>query len=162
MSLKSATKLHSECIKQFGLEYVNWDPIIIREETKYDQEDLDKIQAICTLISTDHYYTYMESFFLISRILNLKPATFEVLYPLEAAHIVWSILEAKLNDVDFGIFSEEVIAYIKTCFQFYGVPHIPEQLKKIFPKMKYRNDPDEEFDKEIQEYIDTRMKKLLE
>lgn len=159
MSLKSATELHVECIKKYGVEYVNWDPQIVRDDEEYDEEDLDKIQAICTLISTDQYYTKMETFFFISRVLNQKPPSFEVLYPLDAPLITWSIIEAKINDKDFGTFNDEVLGYIKACFQYYGVPHMPKQLKGIL-NFDYPDTPDTEFDTDIDYYIKEQLKKI--
>lgn len=163
--LTSATTLHTACIKLFGLEYVNFDPETVRQDLKemYDdvsEESFDKIQAMCTIISTDNFYNFIEPFFSITNTLNCKDPHFNIIAPLDAPLITWAILEAKLNDKDDEVYSPEVQEFINVCFRYNGVPHLPKQLNGI---IKYSMDiEDDDFDADIDYYITSRKKRLAD
>jgi len=143
--LAYASTLNVICIKLFGQAYFNWEPEIIEEElrkitTHISRINLDKIQAISALVTTEQYYTFWETFENISNVLNMNDPQFETATPLSSVEICWSLVEANLNDQEGDIFSNEVLAYINKIFELEGLLEAPTVAKKYLSgDMAYRN-----------------------
>lgn len=163
-NLAFASVLHSACLKLFTNEYVNWEPEVIRDELTELYKDIpeinfDKIQAICTLISTELFYDYFESFENICMALNSEIPMFDILTPLDSNDMFWALIEAKLTDEDefnkTSPFSKEVQEYIIQILKKDGITRVPPFIKNELSLGKVNNyDLSSELDKvQLQEQI---------
>jgi len=173
----TATILNAICIKTFGLEYLNWEPETVKSELEIFSKEipdinLDKIQAISTLMTTEQYYRYYEAFECISNTFNNNAPNFDIATPLNPMEVTWSIVEASLNDIeefeDKEAFYPEVSAYINTVFLYYGLVKVPSVLKNIVtieykaPDWFSKEQINESllYDKDITHYVNTRLDQL--
>lgn len=162
--LTSATTLNIICIRNFGIEYLEWEPEVVESELKkitknIPKINLDKIQAMCTILTTEQYYTYYEPFAAITRTLNMDDPSFEHSYPIDGFQIAWSITEARLNDNDDSKFSSEVQDYIKICLKYHGVSKTPELIKDyVLPD--YNDGSEDEYELELNRFVAGRLKRI--
>ena len=123
-------------------------------------ETSDKIQAISTLVATDQFYIYHEAFECIANVLNDKPPYFDVVTPLDGMEVAWALVSAKLNDDDFGSFSNEVLSYITVVLQQQDAPRVPEIIKKYVSLDYPDRTPDVLYESDINNYILAKLKKI--
>lgn len=176
-SLVSSTVLNIICLHLFKAGYYNWEPETISMELKEISESIpainfDKIQAISTLITTEQYYQFYEPFKCLTNVFNMDDPYFMVETPLDGIDICWSIMEAKLNDPENfdnpPVFSKEVEGYVETCFKYSGIIKTPDMIKPYilsnYDKSKDCNEEqiaiNLEYEKEINQYILSRVKKI--
>ncbi len=178
--LTSATTLHKICLKLFNPEYINWEPEALEIELteRFGKEipniNFDKLHGVCTLVSTDLYYTYWESFEVISNVFNCNDPMFNTLTPMNGEQLCWSIVEARLNDLEQftekGMFSDEVEAYIQVTLRNNGLVRYPIIIKKYmqteYDEFKGLNPTQQslvvEYENEISSFIRSRLKKIKE
>ena len=119
--MKTLLDLHVSMLKRYGAEYINFDPAVIASDNpELTEDELDKIQAICTLLSTDTFYRDPLVFSAITRVFNELTPSFGVLIPLSPQEIMTGKIIAKLLDDDADEYSDDVKAYIKQCLKYHG------------------------------------------
>ena len=128
---------HLALLNKYGVEYYDWDPETIRSEIREDFNieitDIvsNKIQAISTLVSTDHYYLYWEAFESLTKAIVTGYPQFVHITPLYPEEICWGLITACLNDSEYDSikdlpFSLEVIGYITVTLEMQGIYSPPD------------------------------------
>ena len=177
--LTYATVLNGLCIRLFGQEYLNWDPDVVEAELKKITDDipqinLDKIQAVSTLMTTELFYNYWEAFEKICNCFNSDSPMFADFTPLDSDDMFWAVIEAQLNDSDQfekeQPFSDEVQEYMVQIMKKDGVLRLPPfvsirvALKKI-PDLTSTVvgeglQQQRDYEKDLNEMIRTRLKQI--
>jgi len=174
-----ATVLNKICLDLFTSEYYNWEPETVEDELKKITEfiadiNLDKIQAVSTLVSTEQFYNYYEPFEAICNCFNSEEPRFEVATPLYSVNLCWGLMEASLNDSEEfnkpDPFSPEVKAYIQQIFKKDGLSKVPQFVLDKFPLKGIEYEiPDldavqiryqKEFEVELYEIMRTRVDRI--
>jgi len=173
-----ATILNGIMLNLYGTEYIQWDTDTIREEINdlfSDQKDfipnefcIEKLNAIRSLIGTTQYYDNWMFFEKITNALNEEIVGFDVISLADANEIVWSIIEANIND-ELRPFQKNVNAYISFSFKQFGLLETPKILRPIWDEYIIQDRPDKIDNgnqKKLQEYIDLyckyRIKKIID
>ena len=119
--MKTLLDLHISMLKRYGAEYINLDPAVIASDNpELNEDELDKIQAICTLLSTDSFYRDPLVFSAIIRVFNELTPSFGALIPLTPQEIITGKGIAKLLDDDADEYSDDVKEYVKQCLKYHG------------------------------------------
>ena len=180
----SATALHLACIHCYGVEYLDWEVDTVELEILDDlgkkEEDLDpgvfdRLHALNVALSTELYYTYLESFENITKALSFEEPNFRALTPCTPAEITWAVYEVRFNDSTPGTYSGEVQAYMREALHYAGYYRAPKEL--AFCRYGEHYDASWVFDTEVgataklmdqgqqrlvSEYMDLRIKNLEE
>jgi len=159
-----ATILHMLIVKLYGTEVYVWEPetlwmCLIEDLYLNSLDDIpnlnrDRIQAVITLLTTSKFYDQWEVFETIGKTFNYQHAHFEDMTPLSSEELVWTVLEADLNDGE-GIcsYSHDVLAYMEAALIHDGIATVPEYLKKYL-----HNYPvPEEYDKKVEAQKQARI-----
>lgn len=113
--------LHVSMLKRYGVEYINFDPSVIASDNpELTEDDLDKIQAVCTLLSTDSFYRDHQVFTAIVRVFNDLTPSFGALIPLSPQEIMTGLIMARLLDDDKEEYTDDIKEYIKQCLKYHG------------------------------------------
>lgn len=135
--------LLSLLIRLYGIEAMDWDPTTIRMEVQDDLECripgrvFDQLQAALTLVTTDIFYTEVESFDSICRALCRKRLQTFSSFPV-ARDIAWAVTEARLLDPepvhqedDETPYSIDVQTYIALALKSEGIHGTPKSLQTV-------------------------------
>lgn len=129
-------------LKKYGLDSLEWEPELLRQEINRDYNirlsDLqsDKLQAAMVTLTTDHFEHDWRVFEVNGHLFNSTPIHHEDVEPLEAEELAVALAEAtliKTDTLDEGetiSYGEEVRAYAGRIFYEYGMHKAP----RIFPK----------------------------
>lgn len=166
--LISATALNVHCLKLFGSDFYNWDPDTVKSElgTSVPEINLDKIQAVSTLVTTETFYRYWEVFEKIGNCFCCNEPRFDTVTPLRPEECIWAMIEAKLNDETYGPYYMEVIEYVKQVFKHEGVVVCPNymnflKLPKVYMTSAQKTEQ-ESWLTDTEEYIKKRLQKIQE
>jgi hypothetical protein len=127
-----ATALFLVVMDQYGVEALNWSPETIRMELEQDyscklpKENLDKIMAAITIVSTNYFYKDVTRFIELCNIFSgddFQPDEFE---PADTGEILWGITEGLLlwppdDDPEDTEFSAEIREYIRQVLNRDGI-----------------------------------------
>lgn len=131
-----ATCLVTGLIDQYGAESLNWDMATIRLELKDDLKvDLspinsDKLQAILTALTTDHFFNTPFIFGHICEALDGVATDFEYLPDPSPEQAAWGITEVALVwGKERPEFDPTVRRYLGAILDTHGLYHPPDVLK---------------------------------
>ena len=130
---------------EFGLECLEWEPAIIRDElSTYFNVPLthaqsDKLQAAIIVLSTDHFESDWHTFNVVTHCLNSEPVYYDTFDPVDAEQIAATMPEVQIirnQFIDGDLkFSDEVNTYAGLIFSEYGLLFTPH----IFPTAQMPN-----------------------
>lgn len=89
-------------IDRFGVEFMEWDPITVglEIESEYGIEPTtelqDRIQAGCSLYTSNLFFVSLETFSTICNTLNFGSTTSQILLPADLDDVMWGCSEAML------------------------------------------------------------------
>ena len=160
-------------IRKYGLESLEWEPELLREEIDKDYDikisDLqqDKLQAAMSTLTTDHFEHDWRVFEVCGHLFNNQSIDHDDLCPLEAEEIAVAIAEFSLirqdtiDDDEKIVYGDEVNAYVGQLFYDYGLHKAPNIFKTaIMPKSNKANDKDK--NEALKEIFDTHVTYILE
>lgn len=133
-----ATILNILMTKSHGTQWLNWEPESIRAECleefgeDFPDENIEKINAIASVLTSRQYYDYWEIFENVNNALSGENVDFTIITPNEPEHMVWAMMEAKFNDDDDESFSFDVKDYICTVLKKNGFIKCPKILENFF------------------------------
>lgn len=127
-----ATSLFLVLMDQYGPEALEWAPETVRMELEEDfscklpKENLDKIMAAITIVTTNYFYKDVTRFISLCNILagdDFQPDEFD---PADTGEILWGITEGMLlwppdEDPEDTEFSAEIREYIKQVMNRDGI-----------------------------------------
>lgn len=122
---------------RFGTGMFEWEPDTLRMEiqSNFDvippQENMDKIWALITVITTNLFYVSMEAFIHICNALGNEGVDFQNYDPATVDEMCWGITEASLvypPDKE-DTFSQEVLTYMRAQLAAEGFTSVPRLLK---------------------------------
>jgi hypothetical protein len=130
----SATALLVGLIDEYGTELFEWDPETLRLEIKSDygvaisQDNMDKVQALITVLTTDMYYRNLEAFMHVTNALSHNGANFQAYDPPDVQEISWALAETALIDPpDKGTtFGPEIVSYMLERLKYEGFTKAPK------------------------------------
>jgi len=158
-----ATVLLASLVKQEGVEALNWEPETVRlciaRMIKQEPNDvnMDKLFALAAALTTNMFYTSVETFHATANALSGSGADFDQFDPVEPEEIAWAVMEVLSNDPpnqtdeDIGArFSLDVRGYIGAILGYNGISRPPRILTGIadYPKIpatpnpEFNSDPD--------------------
>ena len=159
-------------LKAFGMESLEWEPELLRQEIDREYDitltDLqhDKLHAMVICMLTDHFEHDWRVFETCVSLFNGESVDHEDLNPLEAEEIAVGLAEFKLlkKDVDIvpATYGDEVRAYAGLIFYEYGMHSAPKIFPTaILPKSAQPGD-DGEKNEALKEIFDTHVEYVLD
>ena len=134
---------------EFGTEFMSWDPITtgMELENTYgfepSSELQDRIQAGCTLFTSNLFHLSLETFAPVCNALNFGTVTSSSFLPPDLDDVLWGVTEARLllgEVYDEQDFSHNIARYVGTLLSQGGIRKIPRLLQ--FAEMSEGEDPD--------------------
>ena len=132
-------------VKLCGIELLTWDPesIILEVQDSIGHElpeqNINKLLAAVTLVTTDNFYCNLAEFIRICNILTVGVFDPNVFDPADAEEIAWGITEALLiwppSADNEAPFSDEIIKYIGQAVSAEGILKPPDVLELGIPGM---------------------------
>ena len=134
-----ATLLNAILNRQYGDEWVNWDPLTVYLEIKSDyrvdppSELLDKIGAIQVLRTSDSFFNRIDAFLAICNTLSTGDPAFSAFNPVDIPGIAWGVSEVALIR-DMRPFVHAIRQYLLQLLGQGGYTEInyPETIKMVF------------------------------
>lgn len=123
---------------KYNAEFMEWDPIAlalqIRDDFGVDVPSSinDKIQAGCTLFTSNAFHTNLETFSNICNVLNFELISNKHFIPADIEDCSWGCTEAKLlegQSYDTDEFSENIKNYVGFMLNKEGLYKPPSMLK---------------------------------
>lgn len=122
---------------RFGTALFEWEPDTLRMEIQSNfgvtppQENMDKIWALITALTTNLFYVSMEAFIHICNALGSEGADFQNYDPATVAEMCWGITEATLvyPPEKEDTFSQEILTYMRAQLAAEGFTSVPKLLK---------------------------------
>lgn len=137
-----ATVSHAIALHFFGSDIYEWEPETLSMEltdtldVKIDEENLDRLHAIISAITSNSFYKDWVAFTAVCSILNGENDP-EELAEMTVAEFAWGVIEVGLNDDDVNeLFSPDVSALVGTVLDEEGFTSPPPHLS--FAKMPER------------------------
>lgn len=171
--LSSASILQWLCLREFGPEYISWDPEVLSEELDEYAEDIpqinkDKIHAGAYILRGNGHYIQFELFEKIGRTLNMNDPMFEAIIPLEPNEVCWAIIEIAILDPneEQDVYEEEVKEYIKQVFHNDNILRAPSCISHVvnWDEMSDHNKTIQglqiKYEKELNSFIDNRLRRI--
>jgi hypothetical protein len=136
-----ATTLLAMLIDDYSTDAMSWEPETIRLQIKdtYDVEipqvNMDKLLGLVSALTTNLFYTSVDTFVPVSNALNDSEVNFLVFDPVEPDEAAWAITEVMLNDPPSKTrplatrFSEPVRKYIGVSLEIANIDTPPDVLK---------------------------------
>jgi hypothetical protein len=131
-----ATSLLLLILDQYGTEALEWDPQTLTLELESDfskkipAENLDKINAVITAITTDQFYRDPIMFGHICDALNNQPVNFSYMPCPQPEEMAWALTEMAMLEGDkLAEFSKDVRRYMGVVLENFGLYHPPDVLK---------------------------------
>lgn len=133
----SASALLVGLMDRFGTEMFDWEPDTLRIEIESDwgvsppANNLDKVWALVTHITTNLFYVSLEAFIHVCNALNGSGADFQTYDPATVPEMCWALVETMLiSPPDKGEdFSSEILTYMKTELGDEGFTTVPKLLQ---------------------------------
>lgn len=131
-----ATSLLVGLIDEFGTEFFEWDPDTLRLELKAEyhvdipQSNMDKIQALLLVLTTDMFYRNLEAFMHTANALCHGGADFQSYDPPDVQEICWALAETTLIDPPdkTTVFGPEIVTYMLEKLKDEGFSRAPRIL----------------------------------
>jgi len=133
---------------RFGTEFIEWDPLTISMELNTEfgieasQDLLDKIQAGCSLYTSNLFFLSLEAFNTICNSLNFGVSTGEMFLPADLDDVLWGVTEAAVilgpEDFKAETFSHNIASYVGALLEEAGIMRPPAGLAFA----EYSEDPD--------------------
>lgn len=131
-----ATSLLVGLLDEFGTEMFEWDPDTLRLEIKSEygadipQSNMDKIQALTMVLTTDLFYRNLEAFMHVANSLGHNGADFQAYDPPDVQEMAWALAETALVDPpDKGTsFGPEIVLYMREKLKAEGFSKAPRIL----------------------------------
>ena len=128
-----ATSLLVGLIDEFGTELFEWDPDTLRLELKSEyqvdipQSNMDKIQALLVVMTTDLFYRNLEAFMHVANSLGHSGADFQSYDPPDVQEISWALAETALVDPPDKntAFGPEIVTYMREKLRDEGFSKAP-------------------------------------
>ena len=170
-----ATVLFGLCVREFGAEFVDWDPDTTTHEMvqtwgeSIPAANFDKVMAMMTLQASDSYHRDPITFYQVTLALNDVPSNWNSLgEEVSPDMLAWSVTEAALNgEDDDPEFSDDVAALVGVLLKTYGFRRPPDILGfALMPRGSQVLDPetdqaqsrrDQELNQEILELVKRRL-----
>lgn len=121
-----------------GVDWFEWDPDSLRYEiqdrfdAKISLENMDKIQALLTALTTNLFYVSLETFIGVCNALDGDGSDFNTFDPADVQEMAWAITEVAMNDpLEEGpgeAFSQEIKHYIGVQAKLEGFTELPKPL----------------------------------
>lgn len=149
-----ATTLLALLMDRYGTEVFDWDPRTIDQQiyddsgVKIPPRNFDKVMALITALTTDLFYTSIETFTSVANALVGEGSDFEVWDPITAEDAAWAITEVSISDSPpiRGLFSDDVRSYLGVLLSMEGIVTPPDVLSVAvlppMPKDTYADDPE--------------------
>lgn len=132
-----ASTLFAVCYLEYGPEFLDWDPQLLRLELLEDfgvelsDGQSDKLQAAVIIVSTDQFENDWHSFNNCIHALNGEPFEHDVFYPIDAEQIASAMPEVEMLRNNFlgegFVFSDEVNCYVGFVLSEYGLFNAPPE-----------------------------------
>lgn len=131
-----ATTLITIVLDRYGVEALDWSPQTVRMELRDDfqanvpRNNIDKIMAAATILTTDSFYKNLTKFIQLCNILSDEEFNPMVFDPADSFEMAWGITEAMLlypPDEDEP-FTDEIRYYMGYMLDEEGVIHPPDVL----------------------------------
>ena len=146
------TSLFILCADEFeGYDFASWDPEALDMDIKhawgigkFPRINHDKLQALCTHVTTDGFFNRIELFFQVCKALNHVPVSFETFDTVTVAEMAWALAETHLlltpdkNDK----FNDEIRSYMKLELQQEGFSKAPRILRPYVGDLSIESDID--------------------
>ena len=170
----SASALLVGLMDRFGTEMLDWEPDTLRFEIEGEwgvsppTNNIDKIWALVTLLTTNLFYVSLEAFIHICNALNGEGADFQTYDPATVPEMCWALVETTiLNPPDRGEdFSSEILTYMKAELEDEGFTTVPKLLQPHVGESIADNGTVEDVltmdGIEAKSYWDSQMKKRAE
>lgn len=122
---------------KYGTDFMSWDPLTCTLQVQDDFQielpliNQDKIQAGCTLFTTNLFHVSLESFSTICNTLSFVPMTPGTLLPPSIDECLWGCTEARLlegPDYDQEGFSHNIASYVGQLLNEEGIYKPPSVL----------------------------------
>lgn len=135
----SATALLLTLVDELGTEFFSWEPEALKAEVKdvwnveMPQICRDKVWALVNYLTTNLFFTSLEVFIHTCNALSSATHVDMKQYdPATVAEIGWALMETELLEPagDEGVFSNEILAYIRQELEAEGFHKIPRVLRK--------------------------------
>lgn len=133
-----ATTLVALLVDNCGAESLNWEPEIIvtemrdRFDAKIPQDNLDKIQALSLVLTTNQFYSSLGAFMNVCNALGGDGVAFDQFDPADVMEMCWAVTEVLLNQpadqplVD--LFNGDIKAYAGVQAKLEGFHTLPKPL----------------------------------
>jgi hypothetical protein len=147
-----STSLMAVLIDVYGMETAtqDWEPEVLADElmtrfsARIPKVNVDKIQAMLTILTTDLFYIDPIVFNGVCQALNNEESDFAIFNPISCEGVAWGITEATLNDPDpEATYSDEVSRYIGVLIEERGLVFPPNILKSVATLLPSQGDINE-------------------
>lgn len=138
----SPASLALTAVAQFGLECLQWDPLVMRDSFqdligyKLKNKAFDKLQAGLTMIGTDSFLSTIQGFLFCTAACNNKPIDQSTIPYASMKDICWAVyMYRQMLDIDPSMqnISPDVILYIQQLMKVQGIGTLPEYLSFAQP-----------------------------
>ena len=170
----SATLINAILTRQYGEEWLNWDPLTVYLEIKSDYkidppaEILDRLAAIQVIKTSDAFFKRLDAFIAICTTLSSGDPYFAAFDPASVEEVAWGISEVALLR-DMLPFSYAIRYYIKQILRDdgYTEANYPESIKMAFDptptskevkKAMLAGDMNRD---NVEQYVDENLKDLI-
>ena len=134
-----AVVLNSIMLKQYGPEWIDWDPTTIYMELKEDfrvdpsSEVMDRLSAVQVTLGTGAFFDRLDAFLNVSNTLNSGEPSFAMFDPVTTEEIAWALTEVSLMR-DLLKFDYGIRQYIKMALASdgFGEGDHPDVIKHVF------------------------------
>jgi len=146
----------------WGTEFIEWDPTTLALQLKTDfgfepsPALQDRIQAACSLFTSNLFFVSIETFNPICDTLNFGTTVSNLLVPADLDDVLWGISEARIllgDDFQEDEFSHDVKRYIGLLLSQAGIRKPPKMLEfaeyDAAEAERYRSELDDELLSEV-------------
>lgn len=153
-----ATSAMAILMDAWGTEFIEWDPVTVGLELTADfgiepSSDLqDKIQAACSLFTSNLFFVSIETFNLTCDALNFGSATSQLFVPADLDDVLWGVTEARVllgDDFNEDEFGHDVKRYVGLLLSQAGIKRPPSTLSFAEYDAAERIREDDSFDDEL-------------
>lgn len=153
-----ATSAMALLVDAWGTEFIEWDPITVELELTADfglEPDpglMDRIQAACSLFTSNLFFISIETFNASCDALNFGAVASELFVPADLDDILWGVTEARIllgDDFDTEEFGHDVSRYVGLVLSQAGIRRPPSILSFAEYDVAEEVRDDESFDDEL-------------
>jgi hypothetical protein len=133
-----ATSAMALLIDTWGMEFIEWDPVTVGLELTADfgiepsGELQDKIQAACSIFTSNLFFISIETFSTTCDALNFGSVASEILVPADLDDVLWGVTEARIllgDDFEENEFGHDVAGFVGLLLSEAGVKKPPSVLQ---------------------------------